>query len=459
MVTGTFRPPVPDLTPLFPMTEDTATTGVSARDLLRQVFKYWLTVCTCLAVTSLLTWGALLRQPAIYESSAKVWVQTEQQGTPSFLSGIAAYRESQAPEPVNRKIETEIQLLLSRSNAEAVIARLGITKNQLLRSPFDYLTDNLPSWLNWKSPETAVELHNEVVELFVKAIAVEPLRTRTADTTSNVLEARFYCADKALGPRALAALLQEYMQFGSQRNRELGESTRRLVDSKILEEAAELKALDERILALTIEQAARGNVFLPAAGATARRVVRTPNGMTLDGNALGSESNGSSSLGLLRSQAIEMQAKLEEAQQLYTEESPNVRRLQAQLQELRQRLSAAIRVSAELSTELEQLNRQRALALDRFTELRTKSDQIELYLQVNHVESDSRSIIETPLQADKPERKAKILVAILGPIGGLCLGLLLAGLSEYFDHRLQTSEDIKRFLGLDTLGMVPKTGT
>ena len=204
-----------------------------------------------------LTWGALFLQPAIYEASAKVWVQTEQQGTPSFLSGIAAYRESQVPEPVNRKIETEIQLLLSRSNAEAVVNELHITKAQLVQTPADYLHDYLPAWLRFDKPKTPAEVNDEIVELFMKGISVDPTRSKTADTTSNVLETHFECADQALAPRALAALLQEYIQFGAQHNRELGETTYKLVESKIGEETTELNDLDDQILALTVEQASR----------------------------------------------------------------------------------------------------------------------------------------------------------------------------------------------------------
>ena len=33
---------------------------------------------------------------------------------------------------------------------------------------------------------------------------------------------------------------------------------------------------------------------------------------------------------------------------------------------------------------------------------------------------------------------------------------MIAGLREYFDHRLQNPQEVQRFLGLDTLGIVPK---
>lgn len=450
---------MPDSTQLFPVAAGDDSFGFTQRDLLRQWFKYWPTVILCFAVVALLTWAALMLQPSIFETSAKVWVQTEQQGTPSFLSGIAAYRESQVPEPSSRKIETEIQLMLSRSNVEAVVTRLGITKAQLVQSPLEYLRADLPDWLHFGPKKTPAQIRYETVELFMKAVDVEPTRSKTADTTSNVLEVHFECADKALAPRALAALLQEYIQFGAQHNRELGESTYRLVDAKIHEETAELQNLDDQILALTVEQASRADVAQPGSTDTPARVVHTTTGgVTLDATLSSGRTGAPSSLALLKSETIEMQARLEEARQLYTDDSPNVRHLIEQLHELHERLNSGVRASAELDAKLERLDRQRALALERFTELRTKRDQIELYLKLNPVESDSRLITETPLQPEKPKLKTKFMVAVLGPMGGLLLGLMIAGLREYFDHRLQDAEDVKRYLGIETLGVVPKAG-
>jgi uncharacterized protein involved in exopolysaccharide biosynthesis len=448
-----------DSTSLFPV-EDDDSFGLTQRDLLRTWFKYWPTVIICMVIVSALLWSVLLVQPSIYETSAEVWVQTEEQGTPSFLSGIAAVRESLIPEASARKIETEIQLLLSRANVEAVINELGITKSQLVQSPLDYVKDAAPPWLVFWKPKSAAQVRIETVELFLGNISVEPTRSKTADTTSDVLEARFATADKTLAPRALAALLRQYIEFGAQHNRKLGESTYRLVDAKINEENEELKSLDDQILALTVEAASRADVTTPGTAQSPDRVVHTPSGsVTLDSPLANGRTNSSSGLGLLKTETIDLQARLEEARQLYTDDSPNVRHLTEQLASMRARLNAGVHANAELDTKLERLDRLRALALERFTELRTKRDQIELYLKLNPVEADARLIIEAPFQPEKPKIKNKILLGVMGPVVGLLLGLLLIGLREYFDHRLQDPEDVKRHLGLDTLAILPKAGT
>jgi uncharacterized protein involved in exopolysaccharide biosynthesis len=445
--------------PIFPIAHQGAAFGMTGRDLLKVLFKHWLTVAICFVLVTAITWSIMLGQPSIYESSGKVWVQTDQQGTPSFLSGIAAYRESQVPESVDRKIETEIQLLLSRSNVEAVIARLGITKDQLVQSPVAYFMNDLPPWLLPRKKKSPAQILNETVELFLNGMTVEPLRSKTADTTSNVLEARFACADKKLAAPALEALLQEYIHFGARHNRELGESTHRLVDSKIHDETMELNDLDDQVLNLTVQQASRADIAPMDSAVGSGRGAGDTSGVPLDTTLNSARSGLQSSLALLRTEILELQAKLDGEKQLFTDESPNVRHLQQQLDTLHARLYAGVRASAESDERLQRLDRQRALALERFNQLRVKRDQIDLYLQLNSVESDSRFVTETPVEPDKSLLKTKIRIGVLGPLAGLLLGLMLAGLSEYFDHRLQSAEDVKRYLACETLGIVPKAST
>jgi uncharacterized protein involved in exopolysaccharide biosynthesis len=434
--------------PLFPLppnreTEPESSIGLTLRDVLRQMFKYWATIAICFFVVTGLALVGLAFQPPVYQASAKVLVQTEQQGTPSFLSGITAYRDPQDPEPQDRRIETEIQLLMSRSNVEAVVQQLGITKSMLIQAPLDNLLAHLPVAAK---PKTAAQLRSETVTLFMKALSVEPLRSKTADTTSNVFEAHFACVDKTLAPRALAALLQQYVRFGTEHSRELGETAFRLVDAKTSEVAEELKDLDDRIQALTILHASRPDVPTDVAAGDAPSAASLPNPRTAT----------QSSIALLRTEAIELQAKLEDARQSFTDDSPTVRHLTEQLRELQYRLRTGVQANAELDTGIERLQRQRALTLDRFKELRAKRDQIELYLQLNPVVSDARVVTEAPVPPEKPNVKIKLIISLAAPIAGLLLGLLIAGVREYFDHRLESAADVKRYLGLETLAVVPR---
>jgi uncharacterized protein involved in exopolysaccharide biosynthesis len=118
---------------LFPPGEPRTAPPRSARDVVAVLYRQGGLIALCALVGTAASLALYSRQPRVYASSAKVWVQTEQQGTPSFLSGIAAYRETPNLDPVNRKIETEIELMLTRTNAQAVVDKLHITDHQLVR--------------------------------------------------------------------------------------------------------------------------------------------------------------------------------------------------------------------------------------------------------------------------------------------------------------------------------------
>lgn len=410
----------------------------------------WL-LAGCTLSVGLLALGFVSTQAPVYATTAKVWVQTEQQGSPSFLSGIAAYRESPIPDPVNRKIETEMELMRTRSSAQDVIRRLGIQETQLARAPMDQLMARLRSWLpgaGLKEGEPAPQLE----ELFLKGLSVTPQRSGTADTTSNVLELRFECADAALAPRALQALLENYLRMGEQQNRSLGEATSRLVEAKMSQARQELAGIEDEMLKLALRE--QGREAMQGISPAPRSSV--PGGaLRFD---LGPELSGSAhaqAMAQLKGQTLELQAQLAAARQLYTEDAEQVRTLRQRLAEATGRLRAGVAAGARADAEMSRLERARGMAQERYVELRRKLDQIELYLQLNPSDAASRTVIDAPLQPRTPERSRRSLMLALGLFGGLMLGLLLGGLREWLDRRLHGAAEVQRLLGLPVLGSLP----
>ncbi len=214
--------------PLFPATPASQGSGFTGRDLWRQWFKYWGTVVGATVTVGLLTLYGVTVQPSTYTATAKVWVKTEQQGSPTFLSGVAAYREGQMPDPVNRKIETEMQLLMSRPNVEAVIKKLDIQAEHFAGSPLSYLLG--PIGKKPKSPEQRL---NDTIAAFLKAIKVEAARSKTAETSSNLLEIKLETTDSELTARALNALVEQYQKYGAALTRQQGQATYTLIAEKM----------------------------------------------------------------------------------------------------------------------------------------------------------------------------------------------------------------------------------
>lgn len=407
------------------------------RDALQLLFKHGRVIAGCAAIVTALVWTGASLQPSAYEGSAKLWIKTEQQAVPSFLTGIASYRDAIVPDPINRKIETEMELLLSRDNAERVIRELQVRPEQLVRSPMQVIIERLPS-LHSAAPSVqgAASAHQALVDSFLKSFKIEPLRSKSADTTSNVLEISFSAADPSLVPAAINAMMQAYIQLAAQQNRKLGEATFALLETKAEEARLDLARSEKSLVG-----------FLAAQGDRTSRQAVAGRGETAP--------TGSSVIAAMKSQSADLQQRLDDLRQIYTEEAQNVKTLDKSIGALQQRLRNEVRANAEADAELGRLERQRALAQDRFVELRRRLDQIDLYLKVNPTEAESRVITQSAERPNTPDNKKRQMAYVLAPIAGLLLGLALAALRQMGDRRIETPEELARALGIEALAAVP----
>jgi capsular exopolysaccharide synthesis family protein len=82
---------------------------------------------------------------------------------------------------------------------------------------------------------------------------------------------------------------------------------------------------------------------------------------------------------------------------------------------------------------------------------RMKETGLEAGLQSSNVQIIDRS--KTPLHPVRPRKKLNLLVSMLL---GLVLGIGLAFLLEYLDNTLKGPEDVEKFSGLPSLGLVPR---
>jgi uncharacterized protein involved in exopolysaccharide biosynthesis len=440
----------------------------SLRDVIAVLYRQAALIVVCAAVGTVASLVLYAKQPRVYTSTAKVWVQTEQQGSPSFLSGIAAYRETPYPDPVNRKIETEIELMLTRTNAQAVVEKYGIRNEQLVHGG-----SARPKPDAGASAPAGSTSRARTVDLFLDGVSVEPLRSKTADTSSNVLEVKFECADPALAPVALQAFLDNYLQLGAQQNRRLGETTSKLIETKLAQAKDDLMASEDRIVKLLVQDGGRAGAPVGATtggtdalasadtGAAYASAGAAPEGglrLDLNPNATVGSGVGNGStpvVAALKAQTLDLQLRLDEARQLYTDDAENVRNLRSQLAGSQQRLSRVVRENTKLEAELNQLERQRQLAQERYVELQRKLDQIDLYLRLNPTEAESRVVIDAPDHPSAAEGKKKPIVALLGPVAGLLLGLLLAGLRELGGERMRSPREAEWALGVPVLGAIP----
>lgn len=440
---------------LFPDRDPAGPPPISVGELVGMLWRNVWLIIACVVLVTALALGLYFLQVPVYSSTARVLVQTDQLGTPSFLSGIAAYRESQIAEPVSRKIETEMALILNRSNAVRVADELQIRTAQLPSSPIgaamDLVTGTIARWTGGAKAGAAPGARAKLIDDFMANISVEAVRSKTAETTSNVLEVKLDTTDPVLAPRALAAMLDAYLQVGTLQNRRLGSATTDLLKSQIEDAQAELSKTESAIVALAVRESERTEVTAAASGI---RTAPPATGAVAGRRDVGRGANETATAQLVQ-QLLDLQGQLDELRQTFTDETDSVRKLKQRVAEARSRLASQVRASAINNAEFSRLERQRLLAQDHYVELRRKLDQIDLYMQLTPAALDGRLVVDAPTQPERGEARRKKLIVLAGPVAGLLLGLLLAALRELTRQRVRTRRDVERLLGVPLLGTLP----
>lgn len=427
----------------------------TTRDLVSMLFKHRRTILLCFVLVAVLMAAGIWSLPPSYITTGKVLVKTEQQGNPSFFSGIAAYREPWESDPVNRKIETEMEMLATRGLSERVVKRLGLTYDQIYHKPLTHLLRPLGDAYDWLLtnvfgfPEDDDKYgFKGTVKEFNKSFTVEPLKSKSADTTSNMILVTLRATDPEVAQRALQTLLEEYVSLAMEQNLKLGQAAYDLVEQNMVTAQRELDAAKEREREFIAENGATltSRFGYSSPGRTGEAAEKYP-GLSKAGEQ--------STVGALRAHLIDMELQMIELRNVFTDNAENVKLQERAIGELKQRIDREIRRTAENEKTLAGLDLNVRTAEAQYIDLRRKLGQIALYLQLNPAEASNRLISEPPLPPKSSEWKKSLLVTILGSLAGLMVGLGIAGYREYSDHRLATPEAVEHYLGLKALLVVP----
>ena len=130
--------------------------------------------------------------------------------------------------------------------------------------------------------------------------------------------------------------------------------------------------------------------------------------------------------------------------------------LESEIASLTSQLDNVLRQNARQEATVKGLQRDLQLKESEFVELRKRLGQITLFLDMGESEANNRVVVEPPLRARGSEWKIRFIAGVAGAVGGLFLGLALAGVRELFDTRIQTASDARASLGLAVLGVFPR---
>ena len=87
--------------------------------------------------------------------------------------------------------------------------------------------------------------------------------------------------------------------------------------------------------------------------------------------------------------------------------------------------------------------------------LEKRLGQISLFRQVTASALPSRTVVEPPLLPTSSEWRRKVVIGVLSGFTGLALGVGLAGLRQFGDHRIETEADAARYLGAPVVASFP----
>lgn len=438
---------------LFPRRPDGGS-AFTTRDFVRVLFKHKLSIAgVALLVTALVAAG-LFYLPPVYVAEAKLLVRTEQLGNLSVFSGIAAYREPRDSDPVNRKLETEMEVLTTRELSERVVDRLGLGWDDVNQKPLTFLLrpvadvyDRLAErWLGIPV-DPGKYGRDAVVKAFNESMLVAPVKSRSAETTSNVVRIELRASRADVAHRGLHTLLDEYAGYAVEQSRRTGEAAEALVSDRLRTARLELAGTEERLRRFLAEHAdtvgtRRAAPALPAAS-VAGGGTATPGGID-PARAV-----------TLQMRLVDYELRLLEMQQTFTDRAENVRLLQQTIADLRARVKTEQRATANTDSRLATLEREQRTAEQHVALLQNKHDQLAAYLALSATELGARTVTEPALRPRASEWKKKLVVGVMGAIAGIALGLGLAGYREYSDPRLQSASAAERYLDMPVLGVIP----
>ena len=419
-------------------------TSITRRDVLSVIFKHKSIILKSFVIVTILVTLGFLFLPPVYTVNGKILVKTERQGNPTFFSGVASYEEKRQADPVNRTMETEMELVEARPIAEDVVRRLDIKYNQVYHKPYVHLLMPVGNLLEpvlamiGFPPDPKKQGFEDTVTELVKSISVAPVKSKSSETTSNIMEIYLRTHDRAIADKALLGIMEAYQKHNTMINRAAGERAYKIIEKRKQEAFTELlrnqAELEDFVGDTKSSQDIRGSKNT--------------------GRVLRSTSSDGESISLLKKQVLEKELELEELRQKYNSDHFMVQRLENAIANLRRRIQAETQKYATSDSKLRSLERKLEISESLYMELEKKLNQIQIYLDMNESEIESRIIVEPPLPPRSSEWKKSVVMVLLGSFGGLLLGICFAGYREYSDHRLESSNEIQQTFGIEVLGTV-----
>jgi len=430
------------MTPLFEIDKHDQFKSYSLKDLLALCFKHKKLITRVFVIVAVCVNTMLFYIPSVYTINAKVLIRTETQGTPSFFAGVVPVKERLASDPVKRVIETEMQMVEGREVAEQVVKELSLKWDEVYHKPLvhifepigTYLIDPVMSLLGFdKDPRK--NGFDDTVKALLESISVAPEISKSADTSSNIFVVSLKSTDAVLGRDVLSKILNAYREYEVKEMRKAAEDARYIVNEKVNESYSVLSTAQ---LNLETFLGNKKDGTVEANG----RLLTSPNDRSV--------------ILMIEEEIIGLEFELSTLRDRYKPANDNVLRIKRLIEKLRVRLRREMMLFARNHAELSTLERDLQQAETIYLKLKERLSEIELFIDMNEQNINSKEILESPLVPRESSWKKDMLLGVFGAIIGLVFGVMFAGIREYFGQGIRDDMDIAKFLGIESLGKIPE---
>jgi polysaccharide biosynthesis transport protein len=380
--------------------------------------------------------------------------------------------------------QTQYKILQSESLAQRVIKALTLKDHP------DF------AGIREKHPEKSdSEIESYMINVFLKKLQVTPVRN------SYLVEVSFESPDKTMAQRVINAIADEYMYLSIDRRNDSFTLVMKWLDKQLKEMAVKVQEAQKKLYSFgqqtdiyTLDD--KDNVvvqkFIDLSGLLTKAQAEK---MAKEAQFQQIQENGPNAplivnhplMAQLRQQVVAQRAKVSALQKVFRSEHPELMAEKANLAELQGRLQGEVqRLQESVKADYEAAHRTEKLLSDSFAEQKEQMARLQdnltnfqilkrdaqtneqlyqaLLARVKEANISSTmvpsniTVIDPGRLPDKPFKPKTARDLALAAILGLTLGTGLAFLVEHLDDSIKGIEDLERYCGLPSLGIVPLLG-
>lgn len=203
--------------------------------------------------------------PPVYSTQAKMLVKINQQGQPSLLSGIAAYRDANEFDQSSRKLETEMEILASSQVIGRVIKELNIRSDDLYHPPLQHLVLQLKQFIrramgSGRNPEIAAEDDmDQRINTLAKSLVVRLVKSRNGEINPNIVEVKLSMSNPQLIGKTLAQILKRHSEYAASLDQASAGQARQVVMAELAKSSKLVESNQSRLRSVMGRSARTGS--------------------------------------------------------------------------------------------------------------------------------------------------------------------------------------------------------